>query len=912
MSGIRIPRWSFVIVVLASVSGACGQRVAILTQNHDPFGFPRPGAGHTDVPLRTSLFLELGIEKPEPADAVLPESVSITLQPDGEEPADVLTAGPRFAPGWSGRLFPTARGPERQPALAVYATPYVPLKPGTNYTIRVIARSRHGAELPARDGAWSFTTEPAPQRHEVALGLNFGAAAVRWHGGFFTGFCKPSFCTSDPALIGTYELMAEARKRSPKAWGLQRDFWMTGLEVRPEFLSPVLPNVVRERETRRIAAIEPHADGTLLRVEDFFGHEQYGIGAGRPVGDDYHPGDEVLIADGVHDVRAKVLSADDRAGTVLVSRFDAPAGGWQLKYSAPLPTKEDPNAPGLFASGGCYLIRFRPHGTPCYYWGRLDKEFDIAHRRFGRRLSPNFADAPVDLAVDGRNWTTAKDYAELHEVVRTMTGHLIDRYGDACLDFVWSVFNEPDLGALFWRTDWDELQRFYDYTTDAILRAFEDRGHDSSRVFIGGLELGGVSGTNLRLREFLAHCSPRATEKGALPRNAAFADARLDGRRSRRVEALCRAHAGRGAPCDFVSVHAYNRAEMMAAKLIRAKEIALEIDAGYYAELWVNSHESCPDWNPPPDPGAADSYLGNGYYPTWCADVARRQLARAAEDPRFAYGETILTFWPWPNDNFTGNTACTRKISVDDDGDGEADRTVLVPMPIFHFLTLLAGMNIDGGCRVLPEKRIAGNVISGFATRGEHDIRILLYAHNALDTQSRSERAFRIALDLEGIPWPRVRVTEYRFDREHNTYFRLAKELRDRPTTRPGATEKASAALRAIEDGEREAKLAALKRLADIGPAGEEAVRIVLKVLAESKDEAIRFAAFAALQRIGPSAPCYSPDDVGRIQAQSALHETGSGAQTTDPTGHLKLTADLIANGAIFVILEPDGSARPR
>ena len=71
----------------------------------------------------------------------------------------------------------------------------------------------------------------------------------------------------------------------------------------------------------------------------------------------------------------------------------------------------------------------------------------------------------------------------------------------------------------------------------------------------------------------------------------------------------------------------------MAAKLIRAKEMALEIDPDYYAKLWVNSHESCPDWMPPPDEAAADSYLGDGYFPGWCADVVHRQLLRAATRP---------------------------------------------------------------------------------------------------------------------------------------------------------------------------------------------------------------------------------------------------------------------------------------
>src|SRR5262249_51302692 len=209
------------------------------------------------------------------------------------------------------------------------------------------------------------------------------------------------------------------------------------------------------------------------------------------------------------------------------------------------------------------LRKFSPVGMPCYYWGRLDKEWDLAHRKYGRRLMVNFADATGDLSRDGRSWTTVKDYAQWHDVARTIAGHVIDRYGTASLGFTWSVFNEPDLGAIFWRADWNELQQFYDYTSDAILRAFEDRGHDSSKVFIGGLELGAIFGTNLKLREFLAHCSPRARVEGALPLNAAVADHRLDGRRSKRVESLCRDHGGKGSPCDFVSIHAYNRSEVM-------------------------------------------------------------------------------------------------------------------------------------------------------------------------------------------------------------------------------------------------------------------------------------------------------------------------------------------------------------
>ena len=890
--------------LLALGTSAPGGEVVLETREHDPFGYPRPAPGQSDVALRTSFYLQLGLKPPAADDAVLPDSVSLRLQPeDGDEMA-ILTEGRRFAPGFSGRLFAHGQ-PGQAASLAVYVDSAVPLRPATRYTVRVAARSRRGAPLPENQATWSFTTQAPPRTQAVSFRADFRSPPVRWRGGFFTGFCKPSFCTSRSLLMPTYELMTQTRRQAPRAWSLQRDYWMTGMQHQPRFLSGNQPNIVRERETRRIRRMIPEPDAVRLEVEDFFGHELYGIESGRPVSTDYHPGDEVLIADGVSDARAIVQSTDDHTSEVVVSPFPTPAAGWKIDYAGPLPTREDPDAPGLFPPGGCYLRKFRPPGTPCYYWGRLDAEFDISHRRFGRRLSPNFADAPGDLSVDGRAWTTAKDPVELHEAVRTITGHILDRYGEACLSFYWSVFNEPDLGAMFWRAGWEELQRFYDYTVDAILRAFEDRGFDSRAVCVGGLELGAIFGTNLKLREFLAHCSPRAEAPGAILKNAAFADPRLNGRRSKRLEDLCRTSGGRGTPCDFISIHAYNRSEVMAAKLIRAKQIALDIDPEYYAPLAIHSHESCPDWAPPPDPAAADSYLGNGYFETWCADVARRQLTQASEDPRYAIGETILTLWPWPNENFDGANACTRAIHVDDDGDGVADRTLTIPMPILHFLGLMNAMSND--YLVLGEHRAGGHVVSGFASRSDRDVRGVLYAHAALDPQSRSERDYDVRLELAGLAWSGVRVEEYRFDRDHNSYYRLGQQLRDAPpTTQPAQSEQTASLLTDLTHGDRAARLNAAEALGRLGPRARGALGPLLELIDHpTTDQELRERARQAFGRIAWAKPAYPSAAVAPVVEQSKLRVTSSRTYRVGTDGLLPLRTALTTNGACILVITP-------
>ena len=592
----------------------------------------------------------------------------------------------------------------------------------------------------------------------------------------------------------------------------------------------------------------------------------------------------------------------------------ANAEGWAGRSPTRVrcPTREESRTRrDSFAPGGCYLRQVRASAAPpCYYWGRLDKEWDLEHRQV---RAPAF-----DGQLRRRNGRPRPRRAELddrQEPGGVARGRQDDRRArdrplrrQASLDFTWSVFNEPDLGPMFWRADWDELQRFYDYTTDAILRAFEDRGLDSNKVQIGGLELGGIFGTHLKLNEFLAHCSPRAKAVGALPLNAAVADRRLDGQRSRRVELLAGAHGGKGSPCDFISIHSYNRSEMMAAKLIHAKEVALEIDPDYYKTLWVNSHEACPDWMPPPDEAAADSYLGNGYFTSWCADVVHRQLVRAAKDARFAFGETILTVWP-PPVNFAGLNAITRVLHVDDNGDGRSDRTVTVPMPIFHALGLLSDMG--NNYWVLPGRSIGGSTVGGFASRDDRGtIRVLLFAHNPTDTQSRSDAAYDITLDLNGMggngPF---QTREYRFDRDHNTPFRQARALRDRPSS-GGQVDIARLAsvTRDLEGTDPSAQKRALEELPRLDPATRQGAGTALFRLAGlTKDPAIRDAAMAVIREsLGPVA--YAPSEIEQIQKLTECHPTATTTTPRPPDGRLRLTVQVAANGCNFVVIEPEGA----
>ena len=784
---IRLPIPAIALLVLFATAAETQQvkpsrpTVTLLENPMDPFGYPRPPHGAKGVPVRTSLYFEMGVEQPKPNDRISTPTLSVTLQAAGRKPVQVLSPGGRFERGFNGTIkeFLSDKG---KPTVGVYIEPVEAMEPLTTYTVRVAADSLQKAAResgPTKDH-WSFTTATKAEKQRLAFDLDLTARSVHWQGAFFSGLCNVAFCNIPNGLEPSYAMMARDRQKYPKAWAMQRDLWLTGFEDGDPNTDPwsfQLPCIVRELETRRIAAITTVTDGFLLKVEDFLGHEQYGIPTGRALSEDYRKGYEILIADGNNHVRATVVKVDDKASTVLVGRFEMPAGGFKIND----PSKKISLAkvPGVFPVGGCYLRRFAPLGTPRYYWGRLDAAWDIVVKRYGVRPIVNFCDAPGDISAMGKNWSPPKDFVQLHEVIRTMTNHIIDRYGaEASLTFFWSIFNEPDLRGIFWLGTSEELYQYYDYATDAILRAFEDHGLDSSKVFIGGLELAAPFPNLSGLEEFLRHGSPNGATAVSL--NAAYADKRLDGKRSRRVESLCRVHGGKGSPVDFISVHIY-RSSAMASMLTLAKTKALSIDPEYYAKLWACSHETCPAWAPPyADVSSTDVYFGNGYYPSWCADYMWRQLSQGAKDARYAMGNTVLTYFPWPSIFGFGKTCgATQMVQVDDSGDGKSDREATIPMPIYPFLNLLGSLGDDYW--VLPERIANGHTVAGFASRGTGgELRVLLYAHDPADLQGRAGQEFEIELSVAGLSGSASRVEQYRFDRNHHSYYELAKKIQAR------------------------------------------------------------------------------------------------------------------------------------
>jgi xylan 1,4-beta-xylosidase len=170
------------------------------------------------------------------------------------------------------------------------------------------------------------------------------------------------------------------------------------------------------------------------------------------------------------------------------------------------------------------------NGNPVYSWTIIDHIFDTFHaagikpiveigfmpEALSTHPQPYRHDFPkVSVGSIYTGWAyPSRDYAKWSELVFQLTRHLRERYGDAEVKtWLWEVWNEPDID--YWKGTPEEYFKLYDFTADAVLRAFPD-------ARIGGPDSTGPGNPHAAefLRKFLDHCAHRtnyATGKTGSP-----------------------------------------------------------------------------------------------------------------------------------------------------------------------------------------------------------------------------------------------------------------------------------------------------------------------------------------------------------------------------------------------------------
>src|SRR5262249_55118099 len=171
-----------------------------------------------------------------------------------------------------------------------------------------------------------------------------------------------------------------------------------------------------------------------------------------------------------------------------------------------------------------------------------------------------------------------------------------------------------------------------------------------------------------------------------------------------------------------------------------------------------------------------------------------------------------------------------------------------------------------------------------------------------------SDAQFDATLDLAGVKGVPLLVREYRFDKDHNSYYRLGRRLRDEAVSArvsgPEQSERLQKALGELRSDRRETQLAALDRLAALGPAASAATAPLAEVLQKVEDAELRDPRTAVLKRImAPKA--YPTAVVRQVEELSALRVTGLTCRPVSPDGRVALRVRVAANGANYLLIEP-------
>lgn len=417
-------------------------------------------------------------------------------------------------------------------------------------------------------------------------------------------------------------------------------------------------------------------------------------------------------------------------------------------------------APGLkWGATNAYTEDASGHSV--YDWSILDRIFD-SYRDAGVKPLVEVGFMPKALSIKpepyrhswpaGTLWTgwayPPKDYEKWSELVYQWVRHSIDRYGkDEVESWYWEVWNEPNIG--YWQGTAEEYYKLYDYTADAVKRAF-------AKARVGGPASTGPGNAKAAefLRNFLAHCA----------RGTNYTTAR------------------KGAPLDFISFHAKGstqiangQIEMGVRRHLENISKGFEIVASFpeLRELPVILTESDPE-------GCAacsvqfypqNAYRNGPLYASYTAGVLRNILDLAE---RYKVNLEGVVTWAFEFENqpyFVGfRTLATNGI----------DKPVL---NVFRMLGLIGGerlkiestgsLSLDSilraGARAQPD-------IDAMATRQDHKVSILVWNYQDDDIPGP---AANIELVVEALPSPaqRLLMQHYRIDEKTSNSYSAWKEM---------------------------------------------------------------------------------------------------------------------------------------
>jgi xylan 1,4-beta-xylosidase len=403
-------------------------------------------------------------------------------------------------------------------------------------------------------------------------------------------------------------------------------------------------------------------------------------------------------------------------------------------------------------------------GKLVYSWTILDHIFDTFHAAGVRPIVEvgfmpealsahpepyrhNFPNTPIGSIYTG--WAyPPRDYAKWSELVFQFTRHLRERYGDAEVKtWLWEVWNEPDID--YWKGTREEYFKLYDFTADAVLRAFPE-------ARIGGPDSTGPGNPHATefLRQFLEHCAHQTN----------YATGKI------------------GSPLLFISFHPKgspkwlgDHVQMGVARQLTAIKNGFQIVASFPEWrqtpilLGESDPEGCAACSAQENP--QNAYRNGELFASYTAEVMNSIYALAGSERVNFLGAVTWSF------EFEGQPYFAGFRELASNG---LDKPVLNAFRMFGMLgdervkvTSSAALSSDAvvldGVRARPD-------INAVATRRDHEIQVLIWNYHDDDLPAP---AAPIDLLIEGLPQDvkKALSEHFRIDALHSNSFTAWKEM---------------------------------------------------------------------------------------------------------------------------------------
>ena len=401
-------------------------------------------------------------------------------------------------------------------------------------------------------------------------------------------------------------------------------------------------------------------------------------------------------------------------------------------------------------------------GKPVYDWTIVDRIFDT-FTETGVRPLVELGFMPQALSTHAEpyrhnfprdpdiytGWAyPPKDYQKWSELVFAFVAHLRNRYGVAALkSWLWEVWNEPDIG--YWKGTPEEYFRLYDYSVDAVLRAFPD-------ARIGGPDTTGAGSARAAefLRQFLDHCTHQQN----------YANGR------------------RGTRLDFISFHpkgsprwVTGHVEMGLAAQLSSIEKGFEIISS--APEWRRIPVILGEWDPEgcaacsAEHAPQNSYRNGALYACYTAEALSRTLSLAEREHLNLEGLVTWAFEFEDQPFFAG----FRELATNG-----IDKPVLDGFRMFGLMGEERAEARSSGARATPEVVRSGvhgaSDVNVIATRGGHELEILVWNYHDIDI---AVPPARIRLAIQGLPKgvEGTKLEHLRIDGEHSNAYTKWKDM---------------------------------------------------------------------------------------------------------------------------------------